>query len=163
MILSFSKLLTTETILQIISITIIAIIVLLIIFEIVKITKSLLLAYQKISKIKKIKIGSKILSENGYNVISTEPQKEYKIFTNNQIASAAINSDYIVEKQGYTFVANIIKNKSNFNVKNDETRRLIFEYIHLYNVSGVILLNIKKKEINQIQIIIDETKGKLTK
>ena len=102
------------------------------------------------------KLGEKkariLLIRNGYEILKEQIIIKGKLLDNERKKSYFIKPDFLVKKNNVVYIAEVKTGKSAY-IKNINTRRQLLEYATNLNSKKILLLNIDKKSINQIEFL----------
>ncbi len=91
----------------------------------------------------------KLLNSEGYKIIDEQVSFPGFLFENNKKVEYLVKPDFLVEKNGEKFIAEVKTGASAF-IQNRNTRRQILEYSHLNQNKTVLLIDIENKKIKKI-------------
>lgn len=97
------------------------------------------------------KEAEKILRKNGYTIIDAQKSKPLLITIGNRIHRYLVRIDYLARKRGKVFVVEVKSGDKIPYITNRETRRQILEYYLAYQPCGILLLNMKNKNISEVK------------
>ena len=98
------------------------------------------------------KKARKLLIRNGYEILKEQIIIKGKLLDNERKKSYFIKPDFLVKKNNVVYIAEVKTGKSAF-IKNINTRRQLLEYAINLNSKKILLVNIDKKSINQIEFL----------
>ena len=98
------------------------------------------------------KKARKLLIRNGYEILKEQIIIKGKLLDNERKKSYFIKPDFLVKKNNVVYIAEVKTGKSAF-IKNINTRRQLLEYATNLNSKKILLVNIDKKSINQIEFL----------
>ncbi|MFO7868287.1 MAG: hypothetical protein R6U95_03190 [Bacteroidales bacterium] len=106
---------------------------------------------------KKIKRGlkleeqaAKILTKNGYNILSNHEKFHYSLYDNTKKITIHLESDYVVSKRNKTFLVEVKSGEHTAHITYAATRRQLLEYYCASNFDGYILINMHTKTLHTI-------------
>ena len=91
----------------------------------------------------------KLLNKEGYEIIDEQITFPGFLFENNKKIEYSVKPDFMVEKDGEKFIAEV-KTGASALIQNRNTRRQILEYSHLNKNKIVLLVDIENKKIKKI-------------
>ena len=94
-------------------------------------------------------IAVKLLNQEGYEIIDKQITFPGFLFENNKKIEFLVKPDFIVEKNGEKFIAEV-KTGAVALIQNRNTRRQILEYSHLNQNKTVLLVDIENRKIKKI-------------
>ena len=92
----------------------------------------------------------KILQHNGYKIIQSQVVLPGHIYLDDNKQEFDVRPDYLVEKGGVEYLAEVKTGKAARSASR-ETRRQLFEYAALGNADTVILIDATKGTLNKIR------------
>ena len=90
-----------------------------------------------------------LLNKEGYQIIDEQITFPGFLFENNKKVQYLVKPDFIVEKNGEKFIAEV-KTGTSALIQNRNTRRQILEYSHLNQNKTVLLVDIENRKIKKI-------------
>ena len=103
------------------------------------------------------KEAEKILRKNGYTIIDAQKSKPLLMTIGNRIHRYLVRIDYLVRKRGKVFVVEVKSGEKIPYITNRETRRQMLEYYLAYQPCGILLLNMKNKNISEVKFQFEST------
>ena len=97
------------------------------------------------------KEAEKILKKNGYAIIDAQKSKPLLITIGDKIHRYLVRIDYLARKKGKVYVVEVKSGEKIPYITNRETRRQMLEYYLAYQPSGILLLNMKNKNISEVK------------
>ena len=97
-------------------------------------------------------IAVKLLNKAGYEIIDERVSFLGSLFENNHKVEYLVKRDFLVEKMGEKYIAEV-KTGASALIQNRNTRRQILEYSHLNQNKTVLLINIESIKIKKIDFI----------
>ena len=94
-------------------------------------------------------IAVKLLNKEGYEIIDEQVSFPGFLFENNNKVEYLVKPDFLVEKDGEKYIAEV-KTGASALIQNRNTRRQILEYSHLNQNKTVLLIDIESKKIKKI-------------
>ena len=94
-------------------------------------------------------IAVKLLNKAGYEIIDEQVSFPGFLFENNNKIEYLVKPDFLVEKDGEKYIAEV-KTGASALIQNRSTRRQILEYSHLNQNKTVLLIDIENKKIKKI-------------
>ena len=111
--------------------------------------KNIILGYYRLKGKKAEKKAINILIKNNYKIIKEQVIIYGFLYENNKKIMYRIIPDFLVEKGGLKFLAEVKTGKS-ANIENRYTRRQLLEYSHLLNTKVALLIDTDKEVIKKI-------------
>ena len=93
-----------------------------------------------------------LLIDNGYKILDKQLTLKGKLIENNKIRSFYVKPDFLVKKKEKIYIAEVKTGKS-ASIKNIYTRRQLLEYAYNYNSKVLLLIDIDKKNIKEIEFL----------
>jgi hypothetical protein len=94
-------------------------------------------------------IAVKLLNKEGYEVLDEQVSFPGFLFENNKKVEYFVKPDFLVEKDGEKYIAEV-KTGASALIQNRNTRRQILEYSYLNQNKTVLLIDIESKKIKKI-------------
>lgn len=95
--------------------------------------------------------AEKLLRKKGYSILDIQKSKPILITIGDKIHRYFIRIDFLVKKKGKVYVVEVKNGEKNPYITNRETRRQMLEYYHAYQPHGIILLNMRNKNISEVK------------
>ncbi|MCW2277344.1 hypothetical protein [Heliophilum fasciatum] len=92
-----------------------------------------------------------LLMDQGYRVTATQPPARMTVRIDGQPVQVGIRADYLVERRGKRFVAEVKTGRGAPRPTQGDTRRQLLEYSLAYQVDGVLLVDMEKQAIHRIE------------
>jgi hypothetical protein len=102
--------------------------------------------------------AAKLLSRRGYAVVGSQVKGTYDLWVDGRRISIALRADYIVERGGRSFVAEVKSGELAPSIETTATRRQLLEYRIAFAVDGVLLVD---GEAGSIREVVFATKVQL--
>lgn len=96
------------------------------------------------------KLASQLMQQRGYRVLSYQPEVQTAILVDQRRWTYTLRADYLVQKGGKVFIAEVKTGKTAPRLSHAPTRRQILEYLISYRVHGVLLVDADKRRIRTI-------------
>lgn len=96
---------------------------------------------------KKAKI---LLKKNNYRIIKEQYVQNHNLYDNDEKKSFTIRPDFIVEKKGFLYIAEV-KSGSYSHINNIHTRRQLLEYSFYNKDKTVLLIDTENETIRKIE------------
>ena len=94
-------------------------------------------------------IAVKLLNKEGYEIIDKQNTFPGFLFENNKKIEYSVKPDFLVEKNGEKFIAEV-KTGAVALIQNRNTRRQVLEYSHFNQNKTVLLVDIENRKIKKI-------------
>lgn len=85
--------------------------------------------------------AARVLERNGYLVLGAQVQAEHRLVVDTEDVIITLRADYLVERRGRRYVAEVKTGRYAPHVENGATRRQILEYRVAFDVDGVLLVD----------------------
>ena len=95
-------------------------------------------------------VAIQILEQNGYTILQSQISLPGHIYVNDEKQEFDIRPDYLVEKSGTQYLAEV-KTGNAASSANRETRRQLFEYAALGNSDTIILIDATQGTLQKIR------------
>jgi hypothetical protein len=92
----------------------------------------------------------RLLESLGYHVLGAQVAKSYSLVVDGEPMNIALRADYLVARQGKTYVAEVKSGKWAPNLGTAATRRQLLEYLVAFQVDGVLLVNGETHRVHQV-------------
>ncbi len=105
------------------------------------------------------------LKSKGYRIIDYQSTYEHKYMEDGEVQIAEIKPDYIVKKNGKTYIVEVKSGSYAINARNKSTRRQLLEYDYVVENDGVFLLDMENRQLKLVQFKSkgEKRSGKLIK
>ncbi len=104
----------------------------------------------------------KFLQSKGYDILEEQGEYEHHYTVNGETQVARIVPDYIVQKNGKTYIVEVKSGVSAIHLKNKNSRRQLLEYDFVIENDGVILLDMENKFLQHVVFESRETRQSRT-
>lgn len=91
-----------------------------------------------------------LLKKAGYRVCDEQQGGSYSLLIDGREIAIHLRSDYLVEKSGRRFVAEVKSGAFSVKVTSRATRRQLLEYLLAFDVDGVLLVDMQAHQIHEI-------------
>lgn len=91
-----------------------------------------------------------LLAKKGYRLCGEQEGGSYSLIVDQQEIPIHLRADYLVEKRGRRFVAEVKSGVESVKVTGRSTRRQLLEYLFAFEIDGVLLVDMQAKEIREI-------------
>lgn len=92
-----------------------------------------------------------LLEKRGYRILDTQKGGKYDLVIDEKPHTVHLRADYLVEKRGRTFVAEVKAGAESVKVTGRTTRRQLLEYVFAFDVSGVLLVDMVERRILEVK------------
>jgi hypothetical protein len=92
----------------------------------------------------------KLLKKHGYQITSEQVGGTYEMFVDDQTCPVRLRADFIVQKRGETYVAEVKAGVESVKVTGRSTRRQLLEYFFAFDVTGVLLVDMQAEKISEV-------------
>ena len=91
-----------------------------------------------------------VLNDWGYIVVAAQVQSTYTMLVDGQPHQVTLRADYIVERNGLRYVAEVKSGKHAPRLDNPATRRQLLEYLMAYQAHGVLLVDGESCQVHDV-------------
>lgn len=98
------------------------------------------------------------LKDLGYSIVDMQQTHYHQYEVNGKKQTSKLILDYLVEKEGKTFIVEVKSGNSAIYMQNSNTRRQLLEYDYTINSDGIFLLDMENRNM---QLIRFNSKDKL--
>lgn len=91
-----------------------------------------------------------LLKKEGYRIQAEQSGGTYSLLVDDQAMLVRLRADFIVERRGRTYVAEVKSGEESVKVTGRATRRQLLEYLFAFEVHGVLLLDMQEDCIRQV-------------
>ena len=99
------------------------------------------------------KKAEKLLKRNGFQIVDRQQSRPLVIRTGNTFHRYWIRIDFLVKKNGRTYVVEVKSGHKN-KITKRETRRQLLEYFLAYKPHGIILFDMETKKFSEIKFLL---------
>lgn len=97
----------------------------------------------------------KLLEREGYEIIEVQKRVPFVTHVDGKPYKNSIQADYIVTRDGKTFVVEVKTGGEATQVTTSQTRRQLLEYYLVYRPDGIILLDMECEELREVKFEVD--------
>jgi hypothetical protein len=97
--------------------------------------------------------AARLLSRAGYQVMGTQVRGSYDLLIDGRPLAIALRADYIVERRGRIFVAEVKSGQLAPSLETAATRRQLLEYRIAFDVDGVLLVDGEEGSIHEVVFV----------
>ncbi|WP_394848027.1 hypothetical protein LZC95_11250 [Pendulispora brunnea] len=90
------------------------------------------------------------LSELGYEILGTQIAAKYVVWIDREPFTVGLRADYLVQKKGARFVAEVKTGKLAPRIDTAATRRQLLEYRVAFDVDGVLLVDAEARRVQAV-------------
>lgn len=95
-----------------------------------------------------------LLKRHGFEIIDIQKTENYELVVDNKVYTATVKADMIARRNNKIYVIEVKSGKKAPSLKNIATRRQLLEYYLVYQPDGLILVDMEKKKIRNIDFSI---------
>lgn len=95
--------------------------------------------------------AARLLVRAGYEILGEQVEERGKVEVDGESFEFPVRGDYLVAKTGKTYVAEVKSGKKAPRVSNAKTRRQLLEYLWVYPVDGVLLVDMEADVIHEVR------------
>ncbi|MCT4643478.1 MAG: Dna2/Cas4 domain-containing protein [Carboxylicivirga sp.] len=105
------------------------------------------------------------LKSEGFKIVDYQSTYEHRFLEDDEVQFVEIQPDYIVKKNGKTYIVEVKSGSHATSARYKHTRRQLLEYDYVVENDGVYLLDMEKKELKLVQFKskMERRSGKLLK
>lgn len=105
--------------------------------------------------------AARVLERHGYRLLGAQVQAEHRLVVDTAHVTIALRADYLVERRGRRYVAEVKTGRHAPQVENGATRRQILEYRVAFDVDGVLLVDGDVGSIQEVSFpaLADHARG----
>lgn len=92
-----------------------------------------------------------LLEKNGYTLVDEQRVVDWTLWVNGEPVEVRSRADGVVERDGLRFVAEVKTGQVAPNPRNPATRRQLLEYLHVFEVDGVLLVDMVEERILEVR------------
>jgi len=90
------------------------------------------------------------LCELGYEILGVQIPAHYVVWVDQRPFTVGLRADYLVQKQGARFVAEVKTGKLAPRIETSATRRQLLEYRVAFDVDGVLLVDAEARRVQSV-------------
>ncbi len=91
-----------------------------------------------------------LLAKLGYRLCAEQATGSYWLLVDQKKTPIHLRADYLVEKKGRRFVAEVKSGIESVKVTGRSTRRQLLEYLFAFDVDGVLLVDMRDNEVREV-------------
>lgn len=95
--------------------------------------------------------AKEFLKQKGFTILEAQKEFRYEILENRVPITIKLKVDFLVSKNGYSYVVEVKSGNQVNKITHSATRRQILEYQNAIDVHGVYLLDMTNQELKQIE------------
>jgi hypothetical protein len=92
----------------------------------------------------------RLLQRLGYDVLGAQVEASYTLIVDGQPTSVPLRADYLVARDGRRYIAEVKSGRSAPQLSNAATRRQLLEYLVVFDVHGVLLVDGETKRVREV-------------
>ncbi|NRA31962.1 MAG: hypothetical protein HRU17_01355 [Polyangiaceae bacterium] len=93
----------------------------------------------------------KMLKNEGYRILATQPEQAWPVVCDGESQSVRLRVDLIVSRDNKRYAADVKTGAIAPRLQTAATRRQLLEYSLAYDVDGVLLVDMEKREVREIE------------
>jgi hypothetical protein len=97
--------------------------------------------------------AARLLEQSGYRVIGSQVPATYELCVDGRPLSIVVRADYIVERRGRRFVAEVKSGTLAPSLETAATRRQLLEYAIAFPVEGVLLVDAEAGLVHEVAFV----------
>lgn len=91
-----------------------------------------------------------LLKKEGYRIQAEQSSGSYSLLVDGERVPVRLRADFIVERRGRLYVAEVKSGEESVKVTGRATRRQLLEYLFAFEVHGVLLLDMQESCIREV-------------
>jgi hypothetical protein len=91
------------------------------------------------------------LAKHGYAVLDAQLTSEYEVSLDGEPIRISVRADYIVEREGLRYVAEVKSGAAAPRIETQATRRQLLEYRFAFEVDGVLLVDAETERVHIVR------------
>jgi hypothetical protein len=104
--------------------------------------------------------AARILRAHGFSIVGAQVAAEYPVEVDGEIVVCGVRADYVVQKRGARFVAEVKTGTYAPRIATASTRRQLLEYGIAFDVDGVLLVDAERDVIHTVSFPRLQAAGK---
>ncbi len=92
-----------------------------------------------------------LLEQSGFTVVAAQVPGACEYFCDERPVEAALRADYLVERRGKRYIAEVKTGSIVASLDHPPTRRQLLEYQIAYRTEGVLLVNVERGELQHVR------------
>ncbi len=93
----------------------------------------------------------RLLERSGYRILQEQLSQETGFWMDEQWCPVTVRADFLVERRGKRFVAEVKTGSTAPNPASTATRRQLLEYSHVYDADGLLLVDMQSRRLHCIR------------
>ncbi len=94
--------------------------------------------------------AGKLLEKHGYTLLGAQVRHVYTLVIDGAPREIELRADYLVEKGGRSYVAEVKTGAVATKIETAATRRQVLEYAVAFGTDGVLLVDMQEREIRDV-------------
>ena len=99
--------------------------------------------------------AARLLQRRGYQIEALQPSQSWTLWANGEPLEVLLRADLLVRKGGRRFVADVKLGERAARITTVATRRQLLEYRIAYGVDGVLLIDMAREAIVEVEFALD--------
>lgn len=95
--------------------------------------------------------AKRLLGRQGFQILGEQVSGRYEVLVDGEAHQVNLRADFLVEKEGRRFVAEVKSGEESVKVTGRATRRQLLEYLYAFEVSGILLVDMRDNEVRRIE------------
>jgi hypothetical protein len=95
-------------------------------------------------------LAAGVLKKSGYKILGREVELTWTVHVDGESVPIQIRADYLVSRDGRSFVAEVKTGRSAPQITSSATRRQLLEYRLAYPVHGVLLVDMERRVVRRV-------------
>ena len=97
--------------------------------------------------------AAQLLEENGYDIVDSQVRRAWELDVDGEFLEITVIADYLVERDGDRFVAEVKSGEQAPDLTNSATRRQLLEYALAYDSPTVVLVDMAELRVRRVRVI----------
>lgn len=106
--------------------------------------------------------AEKLFQRHGYRLVARQIQGGYQVQLGGQLVQVSLRADFLVERAGRTFVAEVKTGRNAPRFEHAETRRQLLEYQLGFGVQWVLLVDVENEALREVRFPIADRAAETT-
>jgi Holliday junction resolvase-like predicted endonuclease len=95
--------------------------------------------------------AARLLERAGYRILEDQLSQETGFWIDDQWCPVTVRADFLVARRGKVYVAEVKTGKTAPNPAATATRRQLFEYAHVYDADGLLLVDMEARRLRCVR------------
>lgn len=95
--------------------------------------------------------AASLLERRGYRIVASQVEWPCELLVDGRETRYKVRGDYLVERRGRTYLAEVKSGAQATRIENPATRRQVLEYLSVFPVSSVLLVDMESETVSEIR------------